>query len=131
MIAHAELQALPRVRLEDAKALLAAERFDAAVYLCGYGLELALKSRICRTLNWPAFPESQGEFKSLMSFKTHDLDVLLRLSGVESEMRANHLADWSAVQEWNSELRYRTSGSVTESDAVTMIGAIERLMGVL
>jgi hypothetical protein len=50
MIPVAELDRLARARLEDAKALLAATRYDGAVYLCGYAVEVALKARTCRAI---------------------------------------------------------------------------------
>jgi hypothetical protein len=74
-------------RLDDAKALLAANRFDGATYLCGYAVEMALKARTCRVLNWPEFPSTGGEFQAYRSFQTHELGVLLHLSGQESRIR--------------------------------------------
>ena len=48
MILVAELDGLAAARLEDAKVLLASGRYDGAVYMCGYAVEIALKARICR-----------------------------------------------------------------------------------
>jgi len=87
MIATRDLRTIVRARLRDAQVLLRAKRFDGAWYLCGYAVELALKARICRTLKWPGFPESAQDFKGLQSVKTHDLDILLRFSGVEDGER--------------------------------------------
>ena len=87
MIATRDLRTIARARLRDAQVLLRAKRFDGAWYLCGYAVELALKARICRTLKWPGFPESAQDFKGLQSVKTHDLDILLRFSGVEDGER--------------------------------------------
>lgn len=52
MIPRLELRRLAYARLADSRALYAAGRYDAALYLCGYAVELALKARICRTLRW-------------------------------------------------------------------------------
>ena len=41
MIPVAELDRIARARLEDAKALLQAGRYDGATYLCGYAVEVA------------------------------------------------------------------------------------------
>jgi hypothetical protein len=90
MIALAELDNIAAARLEDARTLLAAGRFDGATYLCGYVVEVALKARICRVLNWPEFPSTGGEFQAYRSFQTHELDVLLRLSGQEPRIKQNH-----------------------------------------
>ena len=87
MISTKDLRTIARARLRDAQVLLRAKRFDGAWYLCGYAVELALKARICRTLKWPGFPESAQDFKGLQSVKTHDLDILLRFSGVEDGER--------------------------------------------
>ena len=87
MISTKDLRTIARARLRDAQVLLRSKRFDGAWYLCGYAVELALKARICRTLKWPGFPESAQDFKGLQSVKTHDLDILLRFSGVEDGER--------------------------------------------
>lgn len=64
MIKVADLQKLARARLKDAKSLLSAKRFDGAIYIGGYVVEIALKARICRTLKWSEFPETRKEFES-------------------------------------------------------------------
>ncbi len=56
-------------------------RYDGAVYLAGYTVELALKARICEVLNWSGYPATSKEFDGYRSFRTHDLRVLLSLSG--------------------------------------------------
>jgi len=68
------------------------DRIDGAGYVCGYAVEIALKARICRTLNWPAFPEKRNEFENLGSFRTHKLDVLRALSGQEQRIKTEHLS---------------------------------------
>lgn len=50
-----ELSELCKERLKDAEILIKAQRYDGAYYLCGYVIELALKKRICKTLNWDGF----------------------------------------------------------------------------
>ena len=131
MIAVGDLDKISGARLEDAKLLLAAHRFDGAVYMCGYAVEVALKARVCRTLGWPEFPMSLKEFQGLTSFKTHDLDLLLRLSGQEANIKQNYFVDWNAVAVWNPEARYRPIGSAVKSDADTIISAVETLLQVL
>jgi len=131
MISRRDLRSVARGRLRDALVLLRARRFDAAFYLSGYAIELALKARICRTLGWPGFPESSQDFKGLQSVKTHDLEVLLRFSGVEARVRAKHLADWSVVLEWNPERRYQAIGQSTGQQAADMVNCVKRLLEVL
>jgi hypothetical protein len=121
MISRAELLDLARARIRDAEALRRAGRYDGAVYLAGYAVELCLKARICRTLRWQGFPETTGEFHGFTSLKTHNLDVLLRLSGVEAKVKATSLGDWSLAAQWSPEIRYRPAGSATATDADDML----------
>ena len=131
MIATNDLRTIARARLRDAKVLLLAKRFDGAFYLCGYSVELALKARICHTLKWSGFPETANEFKDLQSLKTHDLEVLLRLSGVEARVKAKHLAQWSGVLDWNPQKRYQPVGRSTPQQATDMVTCAKRLLDIL
>jgi HEPN domain-containing protein len=131
MISRKDLRSIARGRLRDAQVLLQARRFDGSFYLCGYAIELALKARISRTLGWPGFPESVHDFKGLQSVKTHDLEVLLRFSGVEARVKAKHLADWSVVLGWNPETRYQAIGRSTAKQAADMVTCVRRLLEVL
>jgi HEPN domain-containing protein len=131
MISRNELRRIARARLKDAEALYAAGRYDGALYLCGYAVELALKARICRTLKWDEFPSSPKEFASYQSFRTHSLLVLLALSGVERKVRARHVVEWSAVTVWNAESRYIPVGTTPQSIALAMIEGARVLLRVL
>lgn len=75
MIAQNLLKDVTKALLRDAKALRDAGRYDGAVYLAGYAIEVAFKSRICKTLKWSGFPETGREFEAYNSFKTHDVVV--------------------------------------------------------
>ena len=79
-----ELKSLSEGKLIDA-AILLEGRFDTAYYLCGYAIELALKRRICLTLDWDGFPKK--DFPDLGSFKTHKLAPLLTMSGFEKKIK--------------------------------------------
>jgi HEPN domain-containing protein len=131
MIERSELRNIASERLKDAEALLALARFDGAIYLAGYVVELALKSRICVLLNWKGFPQTGSEFQNYKSFKTHNLDVLLSLSGAEEKIKTQHLAEWSAIAAWDPEARYNPIGSATASDAEFLVEAARKLLGVL
>lgn len=96
--------------------------------MCGYAVELALKARICRTLNWSGFPETGAEFKGLNCLKVHDLELLLRLTGRESSIKANHFSEWSAILKWNPEFRYQPVGSVTPAGADLMVKSAASLV---
>jgi len=131
MIPLAELDRIANARLDDAKALLAAGRYDGATYLCGYAVEVSLKARTCRILSWVDFPRTGSEFHAYKSFQTHELDVLLRLSGQEPRIKQEHFALWNAVAVWKAESRYNAIGTVQRSDAETMIDAADQLLRVL
>jgi HEPN domain-containing protein len=111
----------------DAECLFAGGRYDGAVYLCGYAVELALKARICRTLKWSEFDPSGP----LQAFKTHSLDFLLSLSGIEPKIRTLYLKLWSTVNKWEPDLRYKPVGSATRSSARLMIDAAAELLRVI
>lgn len=108
---------------KDARALYSKQRYGGTVYLCGYVVELGLKSRICKTLKWKSFPSSQRDFDTLKTFKTHNLEVLLHLSGLERKIKSQHLADWSIVTQWDPELRYSLPGSISKTEAREMLKA--------
>jgi HEPN domain-containing protein len=131
MIPAKDLRLIARARLRDAKVLLEANRSDSAIYLCGYAVELALKARICRTLKWPGFPETSAEFKGLQSFKTHDLAVLLSLSGIDLRVKARYGIEWNGVVGWNPEDRYRPAGQTERHEAAYMVKCAKRLLDVL
>ncbi len=122
---------IARERLTDAETLLNANRYDGAVYLCGYSIEIALKHKICQTLNWTDFPSTNKEFENYRSLKTHDLDVFLSLTGVEVTLKAGYLAEWSAASTWNPEARYNHTGKITSADATFMINSDKTLIGIL
>lgn len=131
VITVAELDRIADARLEDGKALLSSGRYDGAAYVCGYAVEIALKARICRTLNWLDFPRTTGEFHNYKSFQTHALEVLLRLSGQEKRIKSEHFDLWNAVALWNPESRYSVIGTIQKADAESMISAAEQLLKAL
>ena len=128
MISLNELRNLSKDRVKDAEALIQAKRYDGAYYLCGYAIEMGLKRRICKTLRWKkGYPGSDKEFGQLKSFKTHDLDVLLGLSGIEEKIKKNFLSEWSIVNAWKPEIRY-ASRTKTPQMAKGMLAAVKRLL---
>lgn len=131
MIPEYDLRKIARARLKDAEILFENRRYDGAVYLCGYAIEVALKARICRTLKWCGFPSTRGEFQSYQSFRTHDLDVLLSLSGLESKIKAQYLTEWSVIATWDPEVRYKSIGTANQSDTLNMIESAKTLLRAL
>lgn len=133
MIAVHDLHSTAREYLRAAKLLRPRRSYDAAVYLCGYAVEIALKARICRTLNWTTgFPETGAEFQEKGPLlKTHGLKVLVEYTALQNTIQRNHLTDWSVVLKWSPEQRYNPVGTKSLSDADEMIAATQRLLQVL
>jgi hypothetical protein len=131
MLGSATLRSIAQARLQDANVLFANNRFDGAAYICRYAIELALKARICDTLNWQGFPETRKEFENLQSFKTHNLDVLLSLTGREQAIKQTNFADWSIVSAWNPEARYQSIGNVAATDAQAFLASAAILLPLL
>jgi HEPN domain-containing protein len=131
MLKRLDLKKIARGRLKDAEVLLNSSRYDGAVYICGYAIELSLKARICKVLHWAEYPSTRKEFESFQSFKTHNLDVLLRLTGLEENIKTNLLAEWSVLAEWDPEVRYKPIGNLTKEDAELMIESAKTLLRVL
>lgn len=129
MIQRNDLKKIAQTRLKDAGILMASKRYDGAVYLCGYAIELALKARICRTLKWIGYPSSNKEFENYQTFRTHDLDVLLHLTGLEKSIKTGYLAEWSAVAKWNPAARYHPIGTANKNDTQLMISSAKILIG--
>jgi hypothetical protein len=132
MVLTADLRATAQARLADAQILLANGRFDGAGYICGYAVELMLKARICDTLSWTGYPDTPHEFQNLRSFRTHNLDVLLVLSGRENVIKSPaHFADWSIVAGWNPEARYYPIGAISPADAQVYVDSTQTLLPLL
>jgi HEPN domain-containing protein len=167
MATKTELRILAKARLKEAQILFEAKRYDAATYLCGYAMELALKARICQTLGYIHFPQSNKEFlqmtceiaeKSLKSkrfqklyrinpndfcalyeryfknprfLKVHDLLTLLKFSGVIEKIKSHFSIEWSIVEKWNPEIRYKPVGSYTRQTTQDMLTSTQVLMTAL
>jgi len=133
VLTRKDLLEIIQARIDDADALNAAGRFDGAIYLCGYAVELALKRRICITLRWPGFPSTRSEFANFQSLKTHSLDILLSLSGHEKRIKKNPItfAAWSDVGSWDPEARYKPVGRATAADAQKVLNSAKILVGKL
>ena len=131
MLSKADLKRIARARLQDAEVLLTAGRCDGAVYLCGYAIEIALKARICHALRWTGYPSTNKEFEGYQTFRTHDLDTLLHMSGVELKIKTKHFAEWSVVAAWDPNVRYRPIGHAAPSDAVDMLKSAKIILAVL
>jgi hypothetical protein len=124
MIETVELRRMAEARQADAIVLHRAGRYDAAMYLCGYAIELVLKARICDTLGWIEFPSERKDFQGLQSFQTHDLGRLLHLSGREESILHDFSNEWKTVSTWKSEWRYLPVGITNQTQCIEMLGAV-------
>jgi len=78
---------MAKARIDDAKALRAAGRYDGAVYIAGYAVECQLKARIATSLlAQGAGPETNVEFDNLGRLKSHRLEDPLKLSGRKAQI---------------------------------------------
>ena len=127
-IPRAELKKIALARIKDAECLFASNRYDGARYLSGYAVELALKARICRHLNWSEFlpPDlDDGLYRSLM---THKFGLLLSLTGLEQRLKRSVLwSDWNTAARWDPDLRYKM-GSAGRLEAEEMIRSTKELV---
>lgn len=121
---RADFQALADVRLEEAKHLLDAGKWDGAYYLAGYALELALKVCIIkRLMETDAFPERKFTDRCY----THSVVELLALAGLRAKWDAAASANaklkdyWDECKEWNEGARYQR---LSEAHARTLYQAI-------
>jgi len=131
MISVKDLKKIAKDRLKDSEVLFRNKRYDGSIYLCGYAVEIALKAKICKTLRWSGFPETGKEFKNFNSFKTHNLDVLLKLSGMESKIKGMYMTDWSIIALWDPEVRYKPIGTAKKIDVQDMISSSKNILGIL
>lgn len=123
MIPKPVLKTLINKRLLDARVLLNNRRYFACIYLAGYALELALKFKICRLMQFDnGFPENKAEFntyyldtrkdllwttiKQLSDIRHHKLVSLLRYSGEQVNIEKNFSEEWNLVKDWDPGIRY-------------------------
>ena len=145
MKTETEIINLSNEKLRVAEFLLQNNFFDDAYYLGGYSFELCLKAKICKTLDIQDFfdfdntrnrrlPASRNKSKDNLykSFKVHDYEQLLILSGlytVFAEKITTDLefeADWSIVSKWDESLRY--SNGVSEMDVKSFIESVKNII---
>jgi HEPN domain-containing protein len=114
---RSDLQIIAEMRVEDARTLLAAGRYDGAYYLAGYAVECALKACIAKQIRQYDFPDK----KVVLDSYVHDLTKLVGVSGIKhvmaAELQANKAfeANWTIVKDWSEEARYEHMRSEQEA----------------
>jgi hypothetical protein len=125
-----ELQRLSEDRIEDAKALLAAERWSAAFYMSGYSIECALKACVAKQIKQFDFPDKAF----LSDLYIHDLSKLLKKAGLEKERQAKEAESpdfknyWKVVTSWSEQSRYETRSEAEARDLLLAIGDEEGVL---
>jgi hypothetical protein len=115
-----DLQKMAEERVADAAALLAAERFQAAYYLCGYAIECALKACIAKQIREFDFPDR----KLINDSYVHNVEKLLKVAGIErlleeEEGRNGLFAEnWAMVKDWSEASRYNAAITSTEASVL-------------
>lgn len=123
-----DFQKLSKMRLQEARALLAAGFPEGAYYLAGYAVECALKSCIAKRTGQHDFPERDAP-----KYYKHDLQELLVHARLKQELdlaiETEPLleGDWVAVQNWSEEARYEQGKTFQE--AQSLVDAIEQGTG--
>jgi hypothetical protein len=121
---RSDFQELAELHLQHATALLDAELYSGAYYICGYVVECALKACICKRMNQFDFHPSPEESRAAWS---HDFEKLIRAAELESELKAARAADldldvkWESVENWSPNSRYERHG---EPEARLILDAI-------
>lgn len=129
---RSQLQRISNERRKEAAALLRAGLFPGAYYLAGYSIECALKACIAKQTRRYDFPSKQIAPKVF----THDLETLVRLAGLETDLKHDLNANpalqlnWAIVKDWSEEVRYDLS--ITRAQVRDMYSACtSRKNGVL
>jgi len=119
-----DLRDLAQERLEDARVLLKEGRYAAAYYLSGYVVECALKACIAKHTKQFDFPPDRATINGIY---VHNLAVLVKSAqlgstlDIDSQKDREFAKNWSLVQTWNEESRYRIP---TELEACGLFEAI-------
>ena len=109
-----DFQRVARMRLRDARVLLAGGNNEGAYYLTGLAVECALKSAIARKTQRHDFSPDPKFVRE--SVYIHDLNKLLSAAGLESTLNAAVTSNtalktnWAVVKGWKPESRYAATG---------------------
>jgi len=131
MISVETLEEVAAARLADGRVLCREGRYVAALYLSGYAIEIKLKAQICKNLGWSGFPETAKEFENYRSFRTHNLDVLLSMTGMAALILAEYWVEWSEVEAWNPAQRYQLDANMSREKTHRALEAATTLVNVL
>jgi HEPN domain-containing protein len=125
-------QRISELRRSDARALLTAGHYHGAYYLMGYAVECALKACVAKQVQRYDFPDKKVATEAF----THDLEKLMKLSGLapelENEKQTNKALElnWTIVKDWSESSSYVIG--ISEAQARDLYSACtDRKNGVL
>jgi HEPN domain-containing protein len=107
---RAHWQMLAEERIVAAQALLAAQQWSSAYYPAGYAVEFGLKSCILVHVEKTGAIFREKKFSEYCW--SHDVEELLELAGLETQLDADMTANpllwtnWRTVKAWNESSRY-------------------------
>lgn len=139
MISLTDFEKVANARFEDAVTLAMYDRYDGAIYLCGFAVEIALKIRITKEHQRTLFPEKSYEFKNfnIPGIKTHSLvklrDLLSEPMLSSLSTNGEHYKTFNVlVTNWDVDYRYKKlSGDTNKSLCFKLIESVEYLLGVI
>ena len=146
MISKQTLKDISIDKFNSAKVLFTSKMYDSSIYIVGYGVELALKYKICKILKLEnGFPETKVEFdnyildndndlgleiKSLRDIRNHNLQKLLYYSGQEYTIKSQFLNEWIDISYWHPELRYSNNfGNKNLNE--TILTSVEKVLNLI
>ena len=106
---RSDFQELSELHLQHAKALLDAQLYSGAYYMCGYVVECALKACVCKRTNQDDFYPRPKEAQKAWGHDRKDLIGLADIvEKIEGDRRADNTLDiyWREVGGWTVESRY-------------------------
>jgi hypothetical protein len=144
MIPKPVLKKLIDIRFKGAEILFKNQRYQAAIYISGYSIEIALKLKICRLFSFKmGFPETKAEFsaykppsskrgiaivvKGLKDIRHHRLKELIFYSGVERRVIQTRLNEWNLIAGWDPNMRY-DNRKIQKSDAQAWLSSVQILI---
>lgn len=110
---RSQLQEVSRLKQKEAAALIKSGCFSGAYYLLGFSIETALKACIAKKVSRFDFPDKEFTSKT----HTHDPEQLLRLAGLELQLKAEMQINsslqlnWAVAKDWKVSSRYETNFS--------------------
>ena len=106
---RSDFQELAELHLRHAHALLDAQLYSGAYYMCGYVVECALKACICKRTKQDDFYPRPDEARNAWSHeRRHLISVADVGKTIDDDRRADPTLDiyWKEVEGWTVESRY-------------------------